>query len=130
MAEYVCEVVTEHELCGDVHHYARNERVTRCRDCKHSTSMGYQCEWFHGDYLTHAQVVPDGFCAWGEPIAKRGCPEKPTVKQLRFISDMQDELGVRFDGSTKAEASKWIDAHIEAYKLATADPFSIEHGYF
>ena len=45
----------------------RRERVVRCRDCKFSTSMGYQCEWFHGDYLTHAQVVPEGFCAWGEP---------------------------------------------------------------
>ena len=33
MAEYVCEVVTEHELCGDVHHYVRRERVVRCRDC-------------------------------------------------------------------------------------------------
>ena len=43
------------------------ERVTRCRDCENSTSMGYQCEWFHDDYLTHAQVVPDGFCAWGVP---------------------------------------------------------------
>ena len=33
MAEYVCEVVTEHELCGDVHHYVRKERVVRCPDC-------------------------------------------------------------------------------------------------
>ena len=45
----------------------RRERIVRCRDCKFSTSMGYQCEWFHDDYLTHAQVVPEGFCAWGEP---------------------------------------------------------------
>ena len=45
----------------------QREEVVRCRDCKFSTSMGYQCEWFHGDYLTHAQVVPEGFCAWGEP---------------------------------------------------------------
>lgn len=45
----------------------RSERIVRCWDCKFSTSMGFQCEWFHGDYLTHAQVVPEGFCAWGEP---------------------------------------------------------------
>ena len=54
---------------GEVRRYPQEirERVVRCRDCAYSTSMGYQCEWFHGDYLTYAQVVPEGFCAWGEP---------------------------------------------------------------
>lgn len=47
--------------CGE-----RRERIVRCRDCKFSDSMGYQCRWFHGDYPTHAQVQPEGFCAWGE----------------------------------------------------------------
>ena len=61
MAEYVVEYKDEgmYATCA-------KERIVRCRDCKFSTSMGYQCEWFHGDYLTHAQVVPEGFCAWGE----------------------------------------------------------------
>ena len=71
MAEYVCDMTDDYpdvpygsdEYSGTVE---RRERIVRCRDCKFSTSMGYQCEWFHGDYLTHAQVVPEGFCAWGE----------------------------------------------------------------
>lgn len=45
---------------------ADGPEIVRCRDCKFSDSMGYQCRWFHGDYLTHAQVQPEGFCAWGE----------------------------------------------------------------
>ena len=65
--EYVCLAVPHIEMDTSLIHtdYLPRERVTRCRDCKYSTSMGYQCEWFHGDYLTHAQVVPEGFCAWG-----------------------------------------------------------------
>ena len=68
MVEYVCEVVTEHELCGDVHHYARKERVTRCIDCKHAEAcplVGTKkliCD-FHDQML----VDPDYFCSWGEP---------------------------------------------------------------
>lgn len=64
MAEYVCEVVTEHELCGDVHHYVRHERVVRCRDCGRSCDCEGEtrCEHFH-----FYKVDPDGFCAWGEP---------------------------------------------------------------
>ena len=67
MAEYVCEVVTEHELCGDVHHYVRRERVVRCRDCEHAhpcplaDSEKLMCA-FHDEML----VDPDDFCSWGE----------------------------------------------------------------
>ena len=76
MSEYVCETTDDYpdvpwgddDYSGTVE---RREEIVRCRDCKFSTSMGYQCEWFHGDYLTHAQVVPKGFCAWGMP-RKRG----------------------------------------------------------
>ena len=77
MSEYVCEVAFGVEVYGNgmLRGYERieerREEIVRCRDCKFSTSMGYQCEWFHGDYLTHAQVVPEGFCAWGMP-RKRG----------------------------------------------------------
>lgn len=63
MAEFVVEL-TEKQI-ADLRR-VRRERIVRCRDCKYSTSMGYQCKWFHGSYLTHAQVVPEGFCAWGE----------------------------------------------------------------
>lgn len=67
-AEFVCEC----DYSDQLHMWyscvtAPRERIVRCRDCKYSTSMGYQCKWFHGYYLTHAQVVPDGFCAWGDP---------------------------------------------------------------
>lgn len=68
MDEYICEVVTEHELCGDVHHYVRRERVVRCRDCVYAgpcplaDSEKLMCA-FHDEML----VTPDGFCAWGEP---------------------------------------------------------------
>lgn len=66
--EYVCLCIpelTDHgwEKFGQL---LPHEEVVRCRDCAFSTSMGYQCRWFHGDYLAHAQVVPEGFCAWGE----------------------------------------------------------------
>lgn len=62
MAEYVCEVVTEHELCGDVHHYVRRERVVRCRDCAHNHLAGTCCDRFYdGGWVP---VEPDGFCAW------------------------------------------------------------------
>lgn len=68
MAEYVCEVVTEHELCGDVHHYVRHERITRCRDCVHAHpcplagSEKLMCA-FHDEMF----VNPGDFCSWGEP---------------------------------------------------------------
>lgn len=68
MAEYVCDVVTEHELCGDVHHYVRRERVVRCRDCKHYRPSEDD-EHEDGCALAYAylfETSPDGFCAWGE----------------------------------------------------------------
>lgn len=71
MAEYVCEVVTEHELCGDVHHYVRRERVVRCRDCVNSFSHigSLCCGNFSNLEDGHYEVVtPEGFCAWGEPM--------------------------------------------------------------
>ena len=68
MAEYVCEVVTEHELCGDVHHYVRRERVVRCRDCAFSDYNGRRCNHFLDEFdEAPALVMPDGFCSWGEP---------------------------------------------------------------
>lgn len=73
MAEYVYEVVTEHELCRDVHHYVRRERVVRCRDCIHfrpskpKTSAPSRCSGVFA--FVHSD--PDGFCAWGM-ARKRG----------------------------------------------------------
>ena len=67
MAEYVCEVVTERELCGDVHHYVRKKRVVRCRECAFSDYGGRRCNRFLDEFDGEpALVMPDGFCAWGE----------------------------------------------------------------
>lgn len=46
--------------------YVPQVPIVRCRDCLFSTSMGYQCTWFNGGYLTCAQVQPEGYCAFGE----------------------------------------------------------------
>ena len=34
---------------------------------------------------------------------------KPTEKQLQYISFIESETGIRFTGTTKSEASKYID---------------------
>ena len=65
MAEYVCEVVTEHELCGDVHHYVRRERVVRRRDCGRALD-GATCGIWCMEH--NRQTEPDGFCAWGRSV--------------------------------------------------------------
>lgn len=67
MAEYVCEVVTERELCGDVHHYVRKERVTRCRDCKHWRRPTDRERSRCTGVMAFVEPTPNGFCAWGEP---------------------------------------------------------------
>lgn len=68
MAEYVCDVVTEHELCGCVHHYVRHERIVRCRDCKHAIE---HCDTEELDCTHFSQW--DYYDAWldahGEPFA-------------------------------------------------------------
>lgn len=55
---------------------------------------------------------------------------EPTERQLRFIREIEDVLGITFDGATKKEASEWIDKHISAFELETLDDFAIVHGYF
>ena len=67
MAEYVCEVVTEHELCGDVHHYVRRERVVRCRDCAHWRRPTDRERSRCTGVMAFVEPTPNGFCAWGRP---------------------------------------------------------------
>ena len=55
---------------------------------------------------------------------------EPTERQLRFIHEIEDVLGIRFEGATKKEASEWISKHISAFELETIDDFAIAHGYF
>jgi hypothetical protein len=50
-----------------------DERIVRCRDCKHSNKAGTICKFFAAWDMTDefqeipADVEPDGFCKWGEP---------------------------------------------------------------
>lgn len=41
---------------------------------------------------------------------------KPTEKQLSFIDLIESYVKDNFHGSTKAEASMWIDAHIGEFR--------------
>lgn len=54
----------------------------------------------------------------------------PTEKQLKLIADMEEFVGEKFHGKTRAEASIWIDEHMEQFKLLTMDNWVLEHGYF
>lgn len=57
-------------------------------------------------------------------------PQLPTEKQLKLIADMEEFVGEKFHGKTRAEASIWIDEHMEQFKLLTMDNWALEHGYF
>lgn len=41
---------------------------------------------------------------------------KPTEKQLNFIDIIESYVKDNFHGSTKTEASMWIDAHIGEFR--------------
>lgn len=48
----------------------QNQPIVRCRDCAYICNRRYTnglelytCSYFDSE---HAEVVPDGFCAWGE----------------------------------------------------------------
>lgn len=53
---------------------------------------------------------------------------KPTEKQLEFIQIMEeyltawyfDDVEIRFTGTTKEEASKWISNNMDDFKTAQA----------
>ena len=79
--EYVCIAVPLIELDTSLIHteYLPNERVVRCRDCKHATEhrsksifgtelVTLTCSGpVQGAYSEGADVEPDGFCSWAEP---------------------------------------------------------------
>lgn len=66
MIECVCEIVTEHELIGDVHQYERRELIVRCRECARSSRDGARMTCDHPRCLGRMMAEPDGFCKWGE----------------------------------------------------------------
>lgn len=53
-----------------------------------------------------------------------------TEKQLKLIADMEEFVSEKFRGKTRAEASAWIEGHMELFKLLTMDTWALEHGYF
>ena len=55
-----------------------------------------------------------------------------TEKQLKLIKNITAELGVKFTGTTKKEASEFISKHINNYKHSRdgLDNWAIVHGYF
>lgn len=55
---------------------------------------------------------------------------KPTQKQLDFIRDIEEFVEEKFHGTTKREASEYIDRNIELFKLYTTPNWALEHGYF
>lgn len=57
-------------------------------------------------------------------------PQLPTEKQLKLIADMEEFVGEKFHGKTRAEASIWIDEHMEQFKLLLMNSWALEHGYF
>ena len=66
MIEYVCELEdARYEM-----DWMSKEEIVRCRDCayilhrKYNNGFEYQtCSYFDSE---HAEVEPNGFCAWGE----------------------------------------------------------------
>ena len=54
---------------------------------------------------------------------------KPTQKQLDFITDIEEFVPEKFNGTTRKEASEYITRNIELYKLLTMDNWVLERGY-
>lgn len=53
---------------------------------------------------------------------------KPTQRQLDFIDDIAAETGIPFEGSSKQEASDYIDENIGLYKDLIAVEMESKHG--
>ena len=43
--------------------------------------------------------------------------ELPTERQLDLISEIEEILGIEFEGGTKLDASKFIDENLDDYEL-------------
>ena len=43
--------------------------------------------------------------------------EKPTVKQLEYIQFIENQYGIKFTGTTKGEASNFIDKAYKQFRL-------------
>ena len=55
---------------------------------------------------------------------------KPTEKQLQYIAFIESETGIRFIGTTKSEASKYIDRNKSKIPIdACESDWAIINGY-
>ena len=43
--------------------------------------------------------------------------DKPTYKQLNYIKFLEDDYGVKFNGTTKGEASDFIDKCYKDFRI-------------
>ena len=62
--------MSEHIYWQDDSGLYKREEIVRCRDCAYICNREYAnglefhtCSYFDSE---HAEVEPDGFCAWGE----------------------------------------------------------------
>lgn len=56
--------------------------------------------------------------------------DKPTEKQLDFISVMEDFGCEKFTGTTKEEAGEYINRNMDLYRLYSQDSWNLNRGYF
>jgi hypothetical protein len=54
----------------------------------------------------------------------------PTERQIKYIKAIQEFVGEEFTGTTKNEASNYIDRNIEEYKLLSSNKWNVTNGYF
>lgn len=52
-----------------------------------------------------------------------------TKAQLEFIKEIEEFVGVRFEGTSKKDATAYISKHIDDYKRLSANQFVIVNGY-
>jgi hypothetical protein len=49
--------------------------------------------------------------------------DKPTLKQVNLIKELEDEFGEKFTGTTKGEASDYIDKWMKVVEEESVDRF-------
>ena len=54
----------------------------------------------------------------------------PTQRQLEFIESIEEFVREKFTGTTREEASEYIDRNIGEFKLSSMDSHCLNNGYF
>lgn len=90
----------------------------RCSKCR-SVFKGQTGKW---KYCPECGVSMNG-------SGKPNFPNAPTQKQLDLIESITEFTGHGFHGTTKKDASKFIAAHIEEFKLNSTNTWALDNGY-